>query len=172
MVQAVAVIVSLIFIYRQVRIQRMANSLTTLKEFRERWDSRRLSDARAAVVSAYSSRDKKIDHTEESLLNFFEEMGLNVSRGIFDACSVWETYSYYLEHYWPILLPKVTEMRAAERDGSYFEQAEKLYSKCCAISKKRGAEAAKTEEQLTRFITGELGYIKYRGEGSTKETSS
>lgn len=162
MIQSLAVIVSLILIYRQVRAQRVANSLVALEKLAERWNSNRLCDARSAVVSAYPSTSKKIEHHEEILLTFIEELGGHSKKGVLDIDAVWHFYSYYVEHYWPILLEKVLEIRTENQDESYFDQAEWLYDKCCKFSRKRGSCPIKTEAQLATFIKGELNYVEYR----------
>jgi hypothetical protein len=162
MIQALAIVISLVLIYRQVRAQRMTNSLATLEKLGERWNSKRLCDARSAIVSVHPSTNKKIDHHEEVVLTFIEEMGGHTKKGVLDVKSVWSLYSYYVEHYWPILSPKVSELRAAAVDDSYYDQAEWLYNKCCKLSQNCGANPRKTDAQLALFAKGELHYVEYR----------
>jgi len=160
MAQALAVAVSLYLIYRQLKAQRLANTLSTLKAMDERWNVGRLAAGRAMIAWTYPSADTKMDHQEEDVLTFFEEMAVYVRYGAFDIKSVWNLYSYYLEHYWPILKPKVTELRAAEQDDTYYEHAEWLYEKVCKYSKRRNANPRKTSQQLERFVKGEQTFAK------------
>lgn len=168
MAQALAVAVSLFLIYRQLRAQRLANTLSALKAMDERWNAGRLAAARAAIAMLHPSIDTKMDHHEEAVLTFFEEMAIYVRRGAFDMKSVWDLYSYYFEHYWPILFPKVKELRAIERDTTYYENAEWLYEKVCAYSRRRKAIPVKTSNQLDKFIDGERTFARNRSVPTTE----
>lgn len=83
-------------------------------------------------------------------------------RGIFDIHLVWNLYSHYIEHYWPLLSSTFSELRTVENDDSYFEHAAWLHARCCTISKKRKGQPIKTDTQLQNFIAGELAYARRR----------
>jgi hypothetical protein len=167
MIQAIVVAVSLYLIYRQLRAQRLANTLTTLKAMDSRWNDGRLAVARSMICSAYPSADTNIDFYEEDVLTFLEELGIYVKSGAFDIHSVWDLYSYYIEHYWPILEPKVKDLRAVEQDDSYYEKAEWLYGRICKQSIRRKARPRKTAEQLSRFAHGECTFAAERIKGAS-----
>jgi hypothetical protein len=163
MAQAFVVAISLIFIYRQIKAQRVGNSLAALKALDDRWRSPEYLAARQSIAKAYPSTDKSLGNDEYLVLSFFEEIGIYVKNEVFDLEPVWDLYSYYIEHYWPILLPRVSEYRITESDDSYYDRAQLLYDKCCALSKKRKANPKKTEVQLAQFVEGESGLGKKSG---------
>jgi hypothetical protein len=156
MAQAVVVLVSLVFIYRQIRAQRLANSLAALKALDDRWRSEPYLAARREIADSYPTTDKSLENSEYLVLSFFEEVGFYVAKGVFELEAVWEFYSYHLEHYWPILSQKIAELRAQENDQTYYTSAESLYKAFCKLSKKNGGVPIKTEAQLQKFVSGEV----------------
>jgi hypothetical protein len=155
-----AILLSLIFIYRQVRHQRQANMLSTLACLDARWKSKEMLVARQHVCQDYQKNEKTISQPEDLVLSFFEEIGLYLRTGVFDISIVWEFYSYYAEHYWGILQPRITEFRASSQDKTWFSAFEYLATQLANHSKKRrAAPAEKTDEQIKKFIRGEVAKI-------------
>jgi hypothetical protein len=152
-----AIILSLIFIYRQVRYQRYANMLSTLACLDVRWKSAEMINARQHVCKDYKSDEKSISQPEELLLAFFEEVGVYLRRRVLDVSVVWEFYSYYVEHYWVILQPRIREFRTDSQDKSWYSEFEFLAKRLAQHSKKRRASVVeKTEEHIKKFILGEI----------------
>lgn len=163
MLQFWVVAFSLYFIYQQIRIQSHANMLTALFELAGKWDSNRMIDARRQVCENRTTHpeNRAINPDEERIASFFEEIGLFVKKGAFTSDVIWEAYSYYIEHYWPMLEPHVKEMRHVERDNSWFENFEALYNQLQKISKRRGVFVFKREEaDMAKFIRGEMSAIQ------------
>ena len=163
MLQFVVVAISLFFIYRQIRIQSHANMLTALFALAKKWDSSLMRKARRHVCKEYQENRerRKINQHEERIASFFEEIGFFLDEGAFTPEAIWEEYSYYVEHYWPMLEPKVAEFRKVERDNTWFEHFEKLYKKTQSIAKRRGVYViVRDDSDLKKFVTGEL----YTGE--------
>ena len=107
------------------------------------------------IAKAYPTQNTALNDEHETVLSFFEELGFFLRRGIFDLLAVWEMYSYYIEHYWPLLEPHVAELRRSENDKTFYENAELLYRKSCAITEKRCLKSDKTPAQLSQFMAGE-----------------
>ena len=89
---------SLLFIARQIQLQRQANAITSLIALDSRWNSKKMHASRCAVCADQSVQSLDIDPHVGRILTFFEEMGLHLKRGLFDTWTVWEIYSYYVEH--------------------------------------------------------------------------
>jgi hypothetical protein len=125
------VAVSLYLIYKQIRIQSHANMLTALFELSNKWNTPHMLESRSNVSESAlkDKRNRAINQDEERIASFFEEIGFYLSQGAFTAEAIWEQYSYYIEHYWPMLEPHVLEFRKAERDDTWFEQFERLYNR-------------------------------------------
>lgn len=155
MVQAIGVILTLYLILRQIRLQRMANTLTTLADFQRRWEANEMSEARKAICKAYREQKPLPVQSAERVSCFFEELGLYRHKKVFDKYTVWELYSYYVEHYWPLLKPRIEDMR--KEDKTVYTSFEALHRETKKVSKKRGAPTdAKPPEVLAEFIKEEL----------------
>ena len=151
------ILLSLIFIYRQVRYQRYANMLSTLAHLDARWKSTEMINARRHVCEDYEKNEKTIFQPEELLLAFFEEIGHYLRRRVFDVSIVWEFYSYYVDYYWVIVEPRIKEFRTSSHDKTWFSEFEFLAKQLAEYSKKRRASTVeKTDEQVKKFIQGEL----------------
>ena len=157
MAQSMIVLGSLIFIYRQIKIQRYSNMLQMLNNMRENWNSERMMPFRKTTCTNYQKGTKKIGMAEGEVLGFFEEMGFMLKKGVVDKDFIWETYSYFIEHYWSMLESNIKEFRLSTRDNSWFKNFESLRDSVRKYSeKKRCPSSDKTEEEIERFICGEL----------------
>lgn len=155
MAQFVAVLITLMFICRQIRLQRMGNSLTTLAQFASRWSSQEMLEARTAVCRATCDNAPYSSQAAERISSFFEEIGLYVREDVFDLTIVWELYGAYVEHYWPLLRPRIADIQ--DRDATAYANFEGLHKQIKKLSKKRGAPSEPfSEEQLIEFAREEL----------------
>lgn len=157
MAQTFIILVSLIFIYRQVRVHRFSNMLQTLSSLREHWNSDTMLAARKTTCINYQKGTKKIGKAEGDVLGFFEELGLLLKKGVVSKEFIWETYSYFIEHYWSMLEPNIKEFRLSTNDNSWLDNFESLRKAIHRYSKKRKCPSSdKTEEEIKRFILGEI----------------
>jgi hypothetical protein len=159
MIQCLAVLGSLCFIARQIYHQRSSNMLATLFSLDERWKSASMVLARDHICRDYlfAGTEKTIAQPEELVMCFFEEIGIYVRKGIFDVTTVWEFYSYYIEHYWVILQPRVKEYRINSQDQLWFSEFEYLYSRITKYSIKRKCPVGKSDADIQKFVRGEIG---------------
>lgn len=156
-VQTLAIVSSLFLIYRQIRLYRSASMIQTLDSRREDWDSERMIGYRRTTCRGYQEGTRRIKMAEGEVLGFFEEMGLLLRKGVVSQEFVWETYSYYIEHYWPMLEANIREYRNSTGDDTWFENFQHLADSMQEYSKKRKCPTrAKTEEEISNFISGEL----------------
>lgn len=159
MLQFLTVAASLYLIYKQIRIQSQANMLTALFELSTKWNTPHMLESRHHVSdsSLRGLKDHAINQHEERIGSFFEEIGFFLRQGAFSPEAIWEQYSYYVEHYWPMLEPHVREFRKTERDDTWFEQFESLYNRMQKIAKKRGVYVIwRDRADLEKFARGEL----------------
>lgn len=161
MFQAVVVAITLYLIYRQVRIGRYSNMLDTLARLDEKWLSKVMLRARHDICDDYISPEKpegkKIKYREAMVLDFFEDIGIFLKHRVLDKETVWESYSYSIEHYWQMLQGRIIEFRVSSRDQSWYDNFQLLAESMRKVSKKRGASTQdKTDEEMKRFARGEI----------------
>ncbi|HEX5869363.1 MAG TPA: hypothetical protein VFY65_03045 [Longimicrobium sp.] len=154
MAQFFAIIISLFLILRQIRIQTHANMLALFAQMEQRWNSEPLQIARREICSTHG-QSKRITRSDEFVLSFFEDLGLYLKKNVLSADLMWEAQSYYVEHYWPVLQPKIVEFRLRSNDRSWYSNFEYLVGRLEKRSRKNGSTFGKSDEQLTRFLNGE-----------------
>ena len=156
MAQFFAITVSLVFIYHQVKAQNQANLLQTLASLDNRWNSADMLASRKKACENYLTDKLKINRAQSDVIGFFEDMGVYFERGIFDAESLWDKYSYYVEFYWAMYQPHIQEFRAETKDPTWYEKFELLKKKMEEFSKKKGLNIiGKTQEDIKKFIATE-----------------
>ena len=156
MVQSAAILITLGFIYWQVRLSRYSNMLQTILKFRDIWSSDSMMKNRRDTCETYRKKSTSIRRVEEEVLTFFEEIGLLVEKRVVSEEFVWESYSYYIEYYWAMLEKNVQEYRKSTKDKSWFEHFEKLNHAMREFSRKRGLPSTqKTAEEIDDFIDSE-----------------
>jgi hypothetical protein len=156
MAQFLVIAVTLFFINSQIKLQRLANALSSLFALREQWKSDKMRYARKVICGNQDPSLKAIGANEGAVLGFFEEIGVYLYSGVFDKRIIWDLYSYWIEHYWLILNPYIQEYRKNESDETLFERFESLYKCMSSISQRRGSQVRKSDEQLRKFRKGEI----------------
>jgi hypothetical protein len=145
--------------------------LSTLAEFDRRWKSLMMIEAREHVCRDYGSNEKTISQPEDLVLDFFEEIGLYLHKRVFDASTIWELYSYFVEHYWTILQPRIQEFRNSSQDKSWFSEFEFLSRELKKHSKKRKCPVGKSDADIQKFIRGEIRISEQMHAEATSETA-
>ncbi len=159
MAQFFAIAISLVLIYRQVRVQRQSNLLHTLVSLDNRWNSPEMLATRKKACENYLADQLRIGRAQVDVISFFEDVGVYLERGVFDTESLWDKFSYYIEHYWAMYQPRIKEFRAEFGDPTWYEKFEKLKTKMEQFSKKKGLMVIdKTQEALKTFIGDEIDY--------------
>lgn len=152
--QFFAILISLFLILRQIRIQTNANMLALFSQMEQRWNSEPLQIARHYICSTHGE-SKRITRADEFVLSFFEDLGLYLRKKVLSADLMWEVHSYYVEHYWPVLQPKIEEFRLRSNDQSWYSNFEYLVNQMKRRSQKNGSTFRKSDEQIARFLKGE-----------------
>jgi hypothetical protein len=155
MVQAIGIIVTLFCIWKQLKLQSVTNMLSALSEFSKEWWSPEFKAARQEVCKSFREDKRPGSQAAEKICGFFETLGLHQQRKIVDTALLWDLYSYYVEHYWPMLMPVVMEMR--QEDKTIFTAFEQFHDDMKMHSIKRDAPRdPKTTEVLKGFAKDEL----------------
>lgn len=155
MAQFFAVAITLLSIWRQIHLQRMGNTLASLAQFETRWTSPEMFEARKAICTAFQDETKCSVQSAERVACFFEEIGLYVKKKVFELDIVWELYSTYIEHYWPILESRVLDMQ--KEDPTVYKSFQSLHTQIKQFSATQGTPVVVfTREQLLEFVAEEL----------------
>lgn len=160
MMQFFALSISLFFIYRQIRIQRQTNMLQAIHKMDDRWNSIEMVKSRMYVCKNRLNQDVSVSDSDDMVLIFFEDMGIYRKRDIFDKELVWDTYSFYIEFYWPMLVPKIKEQWAGG-DETIYSNFKALYDETIKLTKqKEGYNPIKKSQEVEGFARGEIERFK------------
>ncbi len=139
MCQFIVIAITLVMIYLQVRIQRKSSMLNTLHKCDEKWNSDVLLKCRSHASEDYLRNDLHLHEEEVILINFFEDLGLYVQEKVLSKAIVWDSYSYYIERYWPMLEAAIKERQASNGDLTIGERFKNLHSDMNKFSQKKKA---------------------------------
>src|SRR2546425_12201153 len=83
--------------------------------FIDRFDSRKMIEARKGLASLFLSKAPH-DQIEETVMDFFEDMGLFLRRGYLDEELIWSTFGFYAVPWWAACRKYVLEERTQHND--------------------------------------------------------
>lgn len=158
MVQAVAVLVTLLGILRQVRLQSEANVLATLQGIEERWESQELVEARLKVARDVIAGRLEWGKEAARLTRFFETLGMYLRRKVFSVDLVWDLYSMPAEYLWQGLHPMIEYIR--RQDATAYTNFEYLYARFAEQSRKAGHPCVRhTQAQLLNYFDSQISIL-------------
>ena len=154
-------LVSFIFVIRQIRIQNHSNMMSFIQTSESSWRSKDFLEIRKIVCE---NTDKSIDYNKECILSFFEDLGILYKRKVIDLDLIWDKFSYYIESYWMIIEPSIKEYQAKSKDKTWYENFEKLSHDILSLSKKKTGNKNYeiSEKELDKFRKSEKKLIACR----------
>ena len=122
-----------------------------------KFDSDSMLEDRLAIASRFASGEsagatEPFLASQTDLLNFFEIVGLMLSRKVFDIELLWTVFYDPVVHYWAAFEKQVFEYRKANQDKSYWIYYERLNSKLL----KHQLESKSKGRTIQDFMTGEV----------------
>ena len=90
----------------------------------------------------------------ETVIEFFEDMGMFLGRGYLDEELIWGTFGFYAVRWWASCRSYVLEERKQQNDSTLFEDFEILASKLTNRDAKEGL-AKPSAEDLRAFLEDE-----------------
>lgn len=173
MVQALVVLITLVFINRQVKIQTesqvaqteshavqaKSHLIQTVTLIHQRWCEDSMLRARHIVCKRYREGKNEFDGISEYIAEFMEELGNYVNMGAMPVDVMWEAQSWYLEHYYPMFREGIEKNRRIFHDPTLYSHLEELIKKMSKQSIAKGApNPERGEEDLERFVKSELAF--------------
>lgn len=151
----IGVIVSVSTLVFSARQNKFALGVTILSKISDAFDTSQIREARSRAVSRLKAGDGNDDSDVNSVLDFFEHVGLLLRRGAIDAEMVWHSFHYWIYHYYHL----TRAYRAAERERhpSVWCDLDELYEIVMAYEAKAEArgERRPTESETNEFIRSE-----------------
>lgn len=149
-------LVALIFTYIQLRQLRFAHEVDLIFEFERRFEAPEMLDARRLAAKALQNRTstQEID----TVLDFFETLGILVRRHAVDEELAWNAFSYWVLRYAALMRDHIAARRKSESDDTYWKEFEILVQSLTRVeTKKRALKSSPffPSELLAKFLTEE-----------------
>ena len=174
-VQALGLLITLALIYLQIRIQTRQTQIQT-KQFEiqtashivqtlhvidERWTSQAMLQARKHVCDTYLNNEFVMDGLAHLIAEYIEKLGVYLEIEAVPKPVMWETYSWYIEHYYRIFTDGIQELRRTYHDDALYRKTEFLFKAMRSIEEENGfAKAGEGIEDLKRFAQEESESIR------------
>lgn len=157
MIQAIAVAITLFFIYRQVRTQTASNVVETLTVIHRRWSEESMQLARCKVCADYVNNRFEFQGVAAYIAEYMEELGVYIRIKAVSPSIMWESQSWYIEHYYAMFAKGIERNRQHYHDEQLYLNFENLYNTMIRISKTKGLPAPnRGDEDLVRFAEDEI----------------
>jgi len=156
---ALVALTTAVLIFRQVRndSQRIlfTTALDSIWRFDTQWNSDAMADARSAAAAALLNGQPNRD--VETVLEFFDQIALLVSRGALDEEMVWYQFYWPMANYWFASQEHVAELE--HDDPVRSEQLRTIMPRLVAIEARRHQhavdQAVPTAAQIKDFLATE-----------------
>jgi hypothetical protein len=119
------VIVTIFVARRQSAAFREDLQMKLQLKFAERFDSPRMAEARGELAQLLLKKAKR-EEISETVMDFFEDVGLYVRHGYLNEEMVWDTFGFYAFRWWIACKDYVLEERRLHDDQTLFTDFENL----------------------------------------------
>lgn len=163
LVSVAAVAVSFWTAHRQ-RLTAAATLLTTLSSTFESLEMRQRRATFALMLYTFDKREEIDLYSTDSVLDFFEEVGHLVKRGVLDKEMAWNHFFWHLERYYQAVSSPVNLIRKARSKHKFptlYSEAEWLFNELKVFREKRGGKKYKapSKEEVAEFLQNEVRLI-------------
>jgi len=162
--QAFVILVTLLYIARQVKLQKLASMIVSLESLDGKWHSPESIMARKEFCKKCLEDDiSDLTRVDEMVLSFFEQLGLYLEHKIYDLDIVWHKYSQSIEYYYWASKPFISKIRQETGDDSCYDHFDSIYKKIIKHSKSKSVPlsvSGEMKKDIVRFCELEVEYLK------------
>jgi len=149
------VIATIAMAWRQIKYAKKGMFVSTLNIYLEKFDSQNMLWSRKKLADTLTTEHKQSD-IKETVIDFFESLGLLLRRKALDTEMIWSSFGYHTIRWWVFCKEYIETERLLEKDKTIYNEFEFLYNKMIKMeAKKRKVkiESLKlTEEDKDVFI--------------------
>jgi len=147
------------WIREQVRLGRKDLKVRLQTNYEEKFEGQTLISERKKLAEQLLEQAQH-EEIQESVMNFFESVGLLLRKGYLDKEMVWSGFAFYVIRWWSASKDYIFEERRIQNnDTTIFEDFQYLVDEIYKIEiKKRGlsrAELEPSQNDITRFLNAE-----------------
>jgi ribosomal-protein-alanine N-acetyltransferase len=132
MISALGTIVTLLFIFIQIKGARNTSAFEYVRDENDRFESQEVRSARSRLARhllMHASQFDRFENEADEVLGYFEDFGLLVENGLTTVDYVWNEKGYWIVRYWAALQAYIKWARVEYDDPTYFDMFERLHDK-------------------------------------------
>ena len=159
MLQLVVVAISLVGLYRQLRLQSSASAFEQLRALIQEWGSEQLLRCRVELLRAIRDGTplaKLPRGISVVMLDYWETVGLLVRNGHVSRRLVWDQIGNVCEVWWAIQRPSILDLRAAVGDNEIGASFEWLAKAMEDLDRRNSIEARYDEATVVSTVDEKL----------------
>lgn len=130
-------------------------------ELDKQFDSPEMRHARRSLASQLLN---KKEVTESRVNDFFDKLGMYTHLKRINKDIAYQSYSYWVERYWPAIKASIEEFRKLENDPGYYQDYEELYGEMLTGDAKELGKSvdqvAPSKSEIHRFLVEEATLSK------------
>lgn len=157
MLEAVALSVTGIAIYRQLRAQGAANALSATAALDTRWSSEAQLRLRLVALIHLASKKPGWPPTLTEVANFFEDLATLQNHGHLRLEDTWEEWGRAVQIWWALAKPMVLDGR--ERDSSLFTGWEQLNDRLGRLDRRSGRMLNLDAAYLEAWVPSQIAML-------------
>ncbi len=155
-VQCVAVAVTLIFIYLQLKTQTASHVVQSVLAIDDRWNSEYMQKIRQEVCSEWKKGNREFDGACEVIAEFMEDLGTFLKIKAIPADVMWDVQSWNIEHYWTMFQPGIEKLRGEVKEPkTLYVEFKTLFDKMETIGEQKSAPR-KNMKDVDEFVEREI----------------
>jgi hypothetical protein len=167
----IAAFVGIWTVFEQRKISKANSTVALLKQLDDEWQSAKMLRARAGLATALLTPDGDPEKgwDLQTVMNFFENCGFLVKKGLLDDEAIWNAHSEIAVLYWEELQDEISKVR--QHDQSYWENYKTLYERLDKIGQKRKVErlSRKARGAVLRFESSLTDIVPIEAVGSSQQ---
>lgn len=153
------VLVTWVFLRRQIGISREDLKVRLQTTYEEKFDSPAIIAERKKLAEQLLNKEPH-DNIQETVMNFYETIGIFFRRGYLDKEMAWSGFSFYAIRWWSATKDYIFEERKIQNnDSTLFEEFETLVDEFYTLEmNERHLSRAQLEpspDDLNRFLEAE-----------------
>lgn len=148
-VQAVALTITFVAIYRQLRAARSASEFEQVRSIEAEFYAPRLTRARLALYEGLRGRkpEQGLPDGAVDVLCWYDNLGYLVEAGNLSASWFYASWGESIQNEWRLLEPFLAHDRAADNDPGYGKSFERLAARMRGLDRRKGIAPVRHEDE-------------------------
>jgi hypothetical protein len=169
LIAAAGLIVALTFQIINLRANYLLNSAKFVLDLSRHYDSREMRAKRLELAAALLADDQDIIVKKTSMvIEFFEDVGYMLGRGVLDEGMVHNAFVFYVTRYWAAIttpIDRVHKLRVDEGRPGLLSGFEELHQRLARPTSRDAAASRPSDDSIRRFLEREVAFGQGRSDG-------